>query len=97
MGRSVMLNEPSVLVRALTSRLVATARALTLAPCTTAPLASVMAPFMLPSVCCASADAQAKFRKAVRQKMRKKFNGEKVTEVAGRIMAHPPLFWNRHL
>src|SRR5579864_1238940 len=52
MGRSAMLNEPSFLLCADTSRFVASARALTLAPCTTAPLLSVTVPFIEPSVCC---------------------------------------------
>src|SRR5579863_2717132 len=52
-----MLNEPLALVSALISRLVANARTLTEAPCTTAPLASVTVPLIEPSVCWAMACA----------------------------------------
>ena len=62
MGRSAMLNEPSLLVCAETSRLVATARIFTLAPCTTAPLASVTVPFIEPSVCWAKVNGVSRAR-----------------------------------
>src|SRR5579871_950213 len=50
-GRSARLNEPSFLVVAESSRFVATARALTIAPGRTAPLLSVTVPFIDPRVC----------------------------------------------
>src|ERR1700739_464403 len=51
-----MLNEPSFLLCAMTSRLVARARALMSVAGRTAPLLSVTVPFIEPSVCCANAE-----------------------------------------
>jgi len=50
-----MLNEPSDLLAAVNSRLVATARALMFTFGTTAPLLSVTVPLMAPKVCWARA------------------------------------------
>src|SRR5271166_830908 len=93
MGRSAMLNEPSFLVCAETSRLVASERALTSAPAMTAPLLSDTVPFIEPSVCWPEASRLNKIRlKRLPNRARKAFKGNIDTAARDRRTGRPS--WN---
>src|SRR5579872_2484038 len=97
-----MLNEPSLLVVAESSRFVATARALTTAPGRTAPLLSVTVPFIDPRVCWAHDRLEQRVKTASAIKRAPEESRGHTKELSGECLtAEPPfmatpLMWLRY-
>src|SRR5580693_8061752 len=94
MGRSAALKEPSFFDSAVTVRLVAASRILTVAFCTTAPLASVTVPLSEPSVCwpIARCGTSAKVRSAARTNL-KIVEGRRATDRRQEYMRQASCNW----